>query len=309
MTFEPTEYLPYDFANRRHIGPSPAEMQEMFSLLKVNGIDQLIDQTIPKEIRQKSPLEWEKPRSEREMLYQMRETARKNKHMTTLIGQGYYGTVTPPAIQRNILENPAWYTSYTPYQPEISQGRLEALLNFQTMISDLTGLEIANASLLDESTACAEAMSMANRISKSKSNVFFVDHKCHPQNIEVIKTRAEPLGFEIIIGDPEKELDYSGVFGAIFQYPGTFGFLRDFTKHIEKLHSFQAIATVVADPLALTLLKEPGAMGADIAVGSTQRFGVPQGFGGPHAAYMATKEQHKRSMPGRIVGVLSLIHI
>ena len=303
MTFEPTEYLPYDFANRRHIGPSPAEMQEMFSLLKVNGIDQLIDQTIPKEIRQKSPLEWEKPRSEREMLYQMRETARKNKHMTTLIGQGYYGTVTPPAIQRNILENPAWYTSYTPYQPEISQGRLEALLNFQTMISDLTGLEIANASLLDESTACAEAMSMANRISKSKSNVFFVDHKCHPQNIEVIKTRAEPLGFEIIIGDPEKELDYSGVFGAIFQYPGTFGFLRDFTKHIEKLHSFQAIATVVADPLALTLLKEPGAMGADIAVGSTQRFGVPQGFGGPHAAYMATKEQHKRSMPGRIVGV------
>ena len=177
MTFEPTEYLPYDFANRRHIGPSPAEMQEMFSLLKVNGIEQLIDQTIPKEIRQKSPLEWEKPRSEREMLYQMRETARKNKHMTTLIGQGYYGTVTPPAIQRNILENPAWYTSYTPYQPEISQGRLEALLNFQTLVSDLTGCDIANASLLDEPTAVAEAMTMLKRVCKGEGKTFLLDEE------------------------------------------------------------------------------------------------------------------------------------
>jgi glycine cleavage system P protein (glycine dehydrogenase) len=303
MTFEPIDYLPYDFANRRHIGPSPSEIADMLKALDVASLDELIDQTVPQSIRQRAPLEWERAKSEQEMLYTMREVARKNKHMITLIGQGYYGTVTPPAIQRNILENPAWYTAYTPYQPEISQGRLEALLNFQTMVSDLTGLEIANASLLDESTACAEAMSMAQRVSKSKAGAFFVDHKCHPQNIEVMKTRAAPAGIEIIIGNPETDLDPSKVFGAIFQYPGTYGFLRDFTDQIAALHGAKAIAVVCADPLALTLLKEPGAMGADIAIGSTQRFGVPQGYGGPHAAYMATKETYKRSMPGRLVGV------
>ena len=301
--FEPTDYLPYDFANRRHIGPSPEEMKEMLKSLGVDDLSKLIDETIPKSIRQKKALNWEKPKSEREMLYHMRETALLNKRMMSLIGQGYHGTITPPAIQRNILENPAWYTSYTPYQPEISQGRLEALLNFQTMISDLTGLEIANASLLDESTACAEAMTMARRISKSSSNNFFVDQECHLQNIEVLRTRAEPLGLTIIVGNPEKDLNYSDCFGAIFQYPGTHGFINDFTKNIASLHENNSVAIISADPLSLTLLKEPGEMGADIAVGSTQRFGVPQGFGGPHAAYMATKEAFKRFLPGRIVGV------
>jgi glycine dehydrogenase len=222
-------------------------------------------------------------------------------HMS-LLGQGYHGTVTPPAIQRNILENPAWYTAYTPYQPEISQGRLEALLNFQTMIVDLTGMDIANASLLDESTACAEAMTMGQRIAKSKMKAFFVDENCHPQNIAVMQTRAAPLGIEVIVGSPD-DMDATAVFGAIFQYPGTNGHVRDFTDQITALHENKAIGVVTADPMALTLLKEPGAMGADIAIGSTQRFGVPMGYGGPHAAYMATKEAHKRSMPGRLIGV------
>ena len=302
MTFTPTDYLPYDFANRRHIGPSPAEMAEMFKVLGVKDLDELIDQTVPKSIRQSEPLDFGKPKSERELLYHMRQVALKNKVFTTMIGQGYYGTVTPPAIQRNILENPAWYTAYTPYQPEISQGRLEALLNYQTMISDLTGLEIANASLLDESTAAAEAMTMAQRVAKSKATAFFIDENCHPQNIEVMKTRAAPLGIECIVGAPE-DLDAAQVFAAIFQYPGTYGHVRDFTDQIAALHEARALGIVIADPLALTLLKEPGAMGADIAVGSTQRFGVPMGWGGPHAAYMACRDAHKRAMPGRLVGV------
>ena len=302
MPFKPTDYLPYDFANRRHIGPSPAEMAHMLETLGLSDLESLIDETLPKSIRQKDPLNFGKPKSERALLNHMRITASKNKVLTSLIGQGYHGTVTPPAIQRNILENPAWYTAYTPYQPEISQGRLEALLNYQTMISDLTGLEIANASLLDEATACAEAMTMAERVAKSKAKTFFIDENCHTQNIAVMKTRARPLGIEIVVGDPDN-LNPSKVFGAIFQYPGTFGHVRDFTDHIEKLHANKAIAVVAADPLALTLLKEPGAMGADIAIGSTQRFGVPVGYGGPHAAYMATKDAYKRSMPGRLVGI------
>ncbi|MCP4818101.1 MAG: aminomethyl-transferring glycine dehydrogenase subunit GcvPA, partial [Shimia sp.] len=302
MPFTPTDYLPYDFANRRHIGPSPDEMAEMLDTLGVASLDALIDDTVPESIRQKEPLDFGRPFSERELMRHMRETAAKNKVLTSLIGQGYYGTVTPPAIQRNILENPAWYTAYTPYQPEISQGRLEALLNFQTMMSDLTGLEIANASLLDESTACAEAMTMAQRVSKSKAKAFFVDENCHPQNIAVMQTRAAPLEIEVIVGNPD-DLDASKVFGGIFQYPGTYGQVRDFTPEIAALHETKAIGVVVADPLALTLLKEPGAMGADIAVGSTQRFGVPVGYGGPHAAYMATKDAYKRAMPGRIIGV------
>ncbi|MBY6159360.1 aminomethyl-transferring glycine dehydrogenase [Mameliella alba] len=302
MTYEPIDYLPYDFANRRHIGPSPEEMVAMFRTLGVSGLDQLVDETVPKAIRQEAALDFGKPLSERELTYRMREVASKNKVLTSLIGQGYHGTVTPPAIQRNILENPAWYTAYTPYQPEISQGRLEALLNFQTMVCDLTGLEIANASLLDEATACAEAMTMAQRVAKTKAKAFFVDENCHPQNIAVMKTRAEPLGIEVIVGAPD-DLDPEQVFGAIFQYPGTHGHLRDFTAEMEALHAANAIGIVSADPMALCLLKEPGAMGADIAVGSTQRFGVPVGYGGPHAAYMACKDSMKRSMPGRIVGV------
>ena len=302
MTFEPTDYLPYDFANRRHIGPSPTEMAEMLKVVGADNLEALIDQTVPQAIRQETPLDFGKAKSERELLWHMRQVAEKNTVLTSLIGQGYHGTVTPPAIQRNILENPAWYTAYTPYQPEISQGRLEALLNYQTMVSDLTGLEIANASLLDEATACAEAMTMAQRVAKSKAKAFFVDENCHPQNIAVIETRAAPLGIAVIKGDPEA-FDPSRVFGAIFQYPGTYGHLRDFTDAITALHEHQAIGVVAADPLSLTLLKEPGAMGADIAVGSTQRFGVPMGYGGPHAAYMATRQQFARAMPGRLVGV------
>ena len=302
MPFKPTDYLPYDFANRRHIGPSPAEMAEMLEVLGVGSLDELIEQTVPESIRQAEPLDFGKPKSERALLYEMRQVARKNKVFTTMIGQGYHGTVTPPAIQRNILENPAWYTAYTPYQPEISQGRLEALLNYQTMITDLTGLDIANASLLDEATAAAEAMTMAQRVAKSKATAFFVDENCHPQNIDVIRTRAAPLGIEVIVGAPE-DMEAEKVFGAVFQYPGTYGHLRDFTDQMDELHAAKAVGIVIADPLMLTLLKEPGAMGADIAVGSTQRFGVPLGFGGPHAAYMACRDKMKRAMPGRIVGV------
>jgi glycine dehydrogenase len=302
MPFEPTDYLPYDFANRRHIGPSPEEMAEMLKVVGAESLDALIDETVPRSLRQHEPLDFGKPKSEGELLFFLGQVAKKNQVLTSLIGQGYYGTVTPPAIQRNILENPAWYTAYTPYQPEISQGRLEALLNYQTMICDLTGLEIANASLLDEATAAAEAMTMAQRVAKSKAKAFFVDQDCHPQNIAVIQTRAAPLGIEVIVGNPD-EIDAEAVFAGIFQYPGTYGHVRDFSDVIAKLHAAKAIAIVAADPLSLTLLKEPGAMGADIAVGSTQRFGVPLGYGGPHAAYFACKDEYKRSMPGRIVGV------
>ncbi len=301
MTFTPTDYNPYDFANRRHIGPSPAEMDEMLKVVGVASLGDLIAQTVPQSIRQPIPLGWA-PLSEHELLARMRAVAARNKVMTSLIGQGYYGTVTPPAIQRNILENPAWYTAYTPYQPEIAQGRLEALLNYQTMVADLTGLPVANASLLDEATAAAEAMTMAERVAKSKAKAFFVDESCHPQTIAVIKTRALPLGIEVVVGDPAK-LKPETVFAAIFQYPGTWGHVRDLTPWIEALHGAKAVAVVATDLLALTMLKEPGAMGADIAVGSAQRFGVPLGYGGPHAAFFACKDEHKRSMPGRIVGV------
>lgn len=301
MSYNLTDYQPYDFANRRHIGPSPKEMEEMLEVVGASSLDDLTDQTVPASIRQSTALS-SPAMSENELLNFMRKVSRMNIVVTSLIGQGYHNTFTPPAIQRNILENPAWYTAYTPYQPEISQGRLEALLNFQTMMIDLTGLEVANASLLDEATACAEAMTMAQRVAKSKANAFFIDENCHPQNIDVMRTRAEPLGIELIVDDPEN-LDASQVFGAIFQYPGTHGHVSDFTSKMDELHAAKAIGIVSADPMALTLLKEPGAMGADIAVGSTQRFGVPLGYGGPHAAYMATKDAFKRSMPGRIVGV------
>lgn len=302
MPLIPTDYEPYDFANRRHIGPSPSEIAEMLATMGASSLDALIDETVPKSIRQKEPLDFGKPLSERELIWRMRQVAKQNEVFSSMIGQGYYGTVTPPAIQRNILENPAWYTAYTPYQPEISQGRLEALLNFQTMICDLTGLDIANASLLDEATASAEAMTMAQRVAKSKAGKFFVDQNCHPQNIAVIKTRAEPLGIEVVVDSIDK-LDPQAVFGAIFQYPCTYGHLHDFTAQMDALHAAQAIGIMVADVMGLMVLKEPAAMGADIAIGSTQRFGVPMGYGGPHAAYIACRDEYKRSLPGRIVGV------
>lgn len=302
MSFQPTDYFAYDFANRRHIGPSPAEIDAMLKAVGYNTLDELIDATVPASIRQKSPLDWGPALTERDALHYMRTVSRKNTLCTSLIGQGYYGTSTPAPILRNIFENPAWYTAYTPYQPEISQGRLEAMLNFQTMICDLTSLDIANASLLDEATAAAEAMTMARRSSKSKANTFFVDQNCHPQSIAVIKTRAEPLGIDIVVASPDK-LEPDSVFGAIFQYPGTYGHVRDFADTIAALHEHRALAIVAADLLALSLLKSPGEMDADIAIGSAQRFGVPMGYGGPHAAYMAVKDAYKRAMPGRIVGV------
>ncbi|NRB16283.1 MAG: aminomethyl-transferring glycine dehydrogenase [Rhodobacteraceae bacterium] len=304
MAFKLTDYEAYDFANRRHIGPSSREMADMLQVIGFKTLDELIDATVPPSIRQAEPLDWGPAMTERDALFHMKEVASKNKVLTSLIGQGYYGTTTPAPILRNILENPAWYTAYTPYQPEISQGRLEALLNFQTMVSDLTGMDIANASLLDEATAAAEAMAMAKRGSRSKANnaAFFVDENCHPQTIAVIKTRAAPLGVEVIVGNPD-DMVAEIVFGAIFQYPGTYGHVRDFTAEIEALHENKGLAIVAADILALALLKSPGEMGADIAIGTTQRFGVPMGYGGPHAAYMATTDKLKRTMPGRIIGV------
>ena len=300
-TWNPTSYDPDDFANRRHIGPSPTEMETMLSAIGVGSLDELIDQAVPTGIRQTETLSWA-PLTEGAVLEELRRMAAKNKVRTSMIGQGYHGTITPPAIQRNILENPAWYTSYTPYQPEISQGRLEALLNFQTMISDLTGLEIANASLLDEATAAAEAMSMAFAAGKRKKPRFFAAADLHPQILSVLATRARPLGIDLVIGEVD-ELDTENLCGAIFAYPGTYGHLRDHTARCEALHEAGALAIVAADLLALTLLKEPGAMGFDIAVGSAQRFGVPMGFGGPHAAFMACCDKLKRTMPGRLVGV------
>jgi len=296
-------YEPYDFANRRHIGPSPDEIRDMLAVVGSPSLEALIDETVPHDIRAREPLDFGAPLSERGALDRLRETANKNRVLESLIGQGYHGTITPPAIQRNILENPAWYTAYTPYQPEISQGRLEALLNFQTAVSDLTGLDVANASLLDEATAAAEAMALAHRVARSKALAFFVDENALPQSIAVIRTRAEPLGWRVIVGDPFKDLKAEEVFGAIFQYPGVTGAFHDFSEPIAKLHAAQAIAVVAADPLALTLLKPPGEMGADVAVGSMQRFGTPMGYGGPHAAYIAVKDAHKRALPGRLVGV------
>jgi len=302
MTIAP-KYDPYDFANRRHIGPSPEEIADMLRELNVESLDQLMAQVVPEGIRQRLPLEFGKPLTERGGLDRMREIASKNRVLTSLIGQGYHGTIMPPAIQRNILENPAWYTAYTPYQPEISQGRLEAMLNYQTMVSDLTGLDVANSSLLDEATAAAEAMALAHRVSKSKMTAFFVDEGCLPQTIAVVKTRAEPLGWTVVVGHPFSDLDPAAVFGALFQYPSLNGTFHDFSNLIAKLHAEKALAVVAADPMALCLLKPPGEMGADIAVGSMQRFGMPMGYGGPHAGYMAVKDAYKRALPGRLVGV------
>ena len=287
----------------RHIGPSPTEVEEMLAAIGVSSVDELIRQTVPESIRAQHPLGLGPGLSEPDAIAHLRTLAAKNEVLTSLIGMGYHGTVLPPVIQRNILENPAWYTAYTPYQPEISQGRLEALLNFQTMICDLTALDTANASLLDEATAAAEAMLLAKRASRCDSSAFFVDVNVHPQTLAVLRTRAEPLGWSIVSGDPYDAAANPGYFGALFQYPGTFGDISDLRSPITALHSHGSLVAVAADPLALTLLTPPGELGADVAIGSTQRFGIPMGYGGPHAAYMAVKDAYKRHLPGRLVGV------
>jgi glycine dehydrogenase len=286
----------------RHIGPGPDETATLLEDVGVSSIEELIDQTVPASIRVRDPLALPAPLSEDDALARLREIASANRVMTSLIGRGYHDTITPPVIQRNILENPAWYTAYTPYQPEISQGRLEALLNFQTVVADLTGLSLANASLLDEGTAAAEAMTMARRLAKSDSSVFFVDHDCHPQTIAVVATRAEPIGIEVVVGDPLTELP-DALFGALLAFPGSSGALRDLAPAAEHVHGADGLAIVVADPLAMVITTAPAQMGADIAVGSMQRFGVPMGYGGPHAGFIATRDEHARALPGRLVGV------
>jgi glycine dehydrogenase len=288
---------------RRHIGPSPRDVAAMLETTGATSLAELMGQTLPASIRQKAPLDLGRALSETEALSHMRELAAQNQVFTSLIGTGYSGTILPAVIQRNILESPAWYTAYTPYQPEISQGRLEALFNFQTMICDLTGLDVANASLLDEATAAAEAMALAERHSQVKAKAFFIDKEVHPQTLAVMRTRAEPLGWTLVVGDPLTDLDNSDVLGALLQYPGTSGAVRDLRPAIASLRAKGALAIVAADLLALTLLTSPGELGADIAIGSAQRFGVPMGYGGPHAAYMAVRDALKRSLPGRIVGL------
>ncbi|MGH6715043.1 MAG: aminomethyl-transferring glycine dehydrogenase subunit GcvPA, partial [Bradyrhizobium sp.] len=288
---------------RRHIGPSPRDVAAMLETVGASSLSALMAETLPAAIRQKAPLDLGTALGETEALAHMRELAAQNKIFTSLIGQGYCGTILPAVIQRNILENPAWYTAYTPYQPEISQGRLEALFNFQTMICDLTGLDVANASLLDEATAAAEAMALAERVSHAKTGSFFVDREVHPQTLAVLRTRAAPLGWKLIVGDPATDLQTAEIFGGILQYPGTSGVVRDLRPAIAALRAKGALAIVAADLLALTLLASPGELGADVAVGSAQRFGVPMGYGGPHAAYMAVRDPLKRSLPGRIVGL------
>jgi glycine dehydrogenase len=298
------ELTPSDTFEHRHIGPSDAERREMLEAIGVSSLDELIEQTVPRSIRFSSPLGIGAGRGEFELIEELRAIAGKNRILRSCIGMGYSDTITPPVIQRNILENPGWYTQYTPYQAEIAQGRLEALLNFQTMVSDLTALPLANASLLDEATAAAEALVMCWRIDEGKRAAFFVADDCHPQTIAVVASRARALGVECVVGSVQKA-DFSGgkFCGILVQYPTTDGAVIDYSPVIEAAHAAQTLVVMAADILALTLLKAPGELGADIAVGSTQRFGVPLGFGGPHAAYLATRTQFARKMPGRIVGV------
>ncbi len=295
---------PADRFVKRHIGPRSHDVTYMLDALGLASLDELIDAAVPQTIRIDGHLNLEPPRSETAVLNELRELAAQNKLFRSFIGMGYANTVTPPVIQRNILENPGWYTQYTPYQPEISQGRLEALINFQTMVTDLTGLEIANASLLDEGTAAAEAMTLCKRAMsrKSKANTFFISELCHPQTIAVVQTRAEPLDINIIVGSHE-EYDFGeDTFGVLLQYPTSEGNILDYGPFAKKAHKHGALVVVAADILSLVLLRPPGEFGADVAVGNTQRFGVPMGFGGPHAAYMATMEKYQRIMPGRLIG-------
>jgi glycine cleavage system P protein (glycine dehydrogenase) len=297
---EPT--INIDSFARRHIGPNEEEVRAMLREVGFDSLGALIDATVPKDIRLKRDLNLPEAKSEGEALTELRTIAQKNKIARSFIGAGYHDCITPPVIQRNILENPGWYTAYTPYQAEIAQGRLEALLNFQQMIIDLTALDIANASMLDEATAAAEAMALCHAVVPNRKT-FFVADICHPQTIAVVQTRAKPLGIEIKIGNYSQFIFDSTVFGALVQYPATDGAIYDYAEFVRKAHDAGALVVVAADILALTLLKPPGEFGADVAVGNTQRFGVPLGFGGPHAAYFATRDEFKRHMPGRLVGV------
>jgi glycine dehydrogenase len=291
----------YSFADR-HIGPNDAEVREMLRELGFDNLDALIEATVPKNIRLDRQLNLPEAKSEAEALAELRAISKKNKVARSFIGAGYSDCITPPVIQRNILENPGWYTAYTPYQAELAQGRLEALLNFQTMITDLTAMEIANASLLDEATAAAEAVTLCHAVTSDR-NTFFVADNCHPQTIEVVRTRAKPLGIEVKIENFSRFKFDNAVFGALVQYPATDGAIHDYAEFVKQAHQAGALVVVAADILALTLLKPPGEFDVDVVVGSTQRFGVPLGFGGPHAAYFATRDQYKRHMPGRLVGV------
>src|ERR1700746_3251551 len=297
---EPT--IDIDSFARRHIGPNEEEVRAMLHEVGFDSLGALTEATVPKDIRLERELNLPEAKSEAEALAELRAIAGKNKVTRSFIGTGYYDCITPPVIQRNIFENPGWYTAYTPYQAEIAQGRLEALLNFQQMIMDLTALDIANASLLDEATAAAEAMSVCHAAVPNRKTFFIADN-CHPQTIAVVQTRAKPLGIHIKIGDYSLFKFDSTVFGALLQYPATDGAIYDYAEFIPKAHHAGALVVVAADVLALTLLKPPGEFDADVAVGNTQRFGVPMGFGGPHAAYFDTREQFNRPMPGRLVGV------
>ena len=303
MTLDP-RLLPSDTFVRRHLGPSESEITAMLEDLGIGSLDALMDQTIPSSIRLERPLDLGAPRGEHELLAELKVIASRNVVARSLIGMGYYDTIVPPVIQRNILENPGWYTQYTPYQAEIAQGRLEALLNFQTMVGDLCGLPLANASALDEATAAAEAMNMAWSIARNKKLGFFVAETCHPQTIAVVQTRAEPLGIQVHVGDPANA-DFAGqdLFGVLLQYPDTDGIVHDYQAIAQAAHDHKATVAVASDLLALTLLRPPGEWGADIVVGSSQRFGVPLGYGGPHAGFMATHDKHVRRMPGRLIGV------
>ncbi|MDX5433979.1 MAG: glycine dehydrogenase (aminomethyl-transferring), partial [Halomonas sp.] len=297
------ELADHDAFIRRHNGPGAEDVAAMLAALDMDSLDTLVERTVPADIRLGRELDLDPPRSEAEALDYLKRLARQNKVFKTYIGQGYYNTHVPAVIQRNVLENPGWYTAYTPYQPEIAQGRLEGLLNFQQMVMDLTGMELANASLLDEATAAAEAMALCQRANKkSKSNAFFVADDVLPQTLDVVRTRAHYFGFELIVG-PAESLAEHDVFGALLQYPGESGQVHDLAPLLAAARENNVMTCVAADIMSLVLLKEPGALGADIVVGNTQRFGVPMGYGGPHAAYFATTDKLKRSIPGRIIGV------
>ena len=288
---------------RRHIGATHEQIEEMLAYLGLESLEQIIERVVPENIISREPLALPESKSERAIITYLRDLRERNRVFVSMIGMGYHGTLMPAVVKRNVLENPGWYTAYTPYQAEISQGRLEAILNFQQMIIDLTGMEMANASLLDEATAAAEAMSMSKRVTKTKSDLFFVDQDCHPQTIAVVQTRARSLGFEIVVGDPWSELQDKEVFGVLIQYPGSGGQLKDIRPVVKCAHEQSALVTVATDILSLVLLTPPGEMDADIVIGNSQRFGVPMGFGGPHAAYFATRNAYARSIPGRIIGV------
>ena len=288
---------------RRHIGPGSADESAMLAELGIDNLEALLDKVVPESIRRRKPLAVKGSQSERQVLDRLYQISIRNQLYKSFIGMGYYNTQTPTVIERNLLRNPAWYTAYTPYQPEISQGRLEALLNFQTMVTDLTGMELANASMLDEATAAAEAMAMCHRLSKSKSDVFYIANSCHPQTIEVVCNRAKHLGIKVVIGDAFDSADNPELFGVLLQYPCSTGEIQDYRELVNKIHQKKGLVAIAADLLSLTLLTPPGEFDADIVIGNSQRFGVPLGYGGPHAAFMATRDAYKRSLPGRLIGV------